>query len=382
MINSREFALHRSSQSSLKRDSEPRSRHNPAEKHEKHPHRGIFGLPDFTGKSAAIQQFVLSLNKVAGSSSRILLLGDSGTGKELAAQWIHSHSFRAEESFVAVNFAAIPAELIESELFGHEKGAFTGADERKIGRFEQAGSGTLFLDEIGDLSLRAQAKLLWVLQENYFYRGGGTKPIPFQARVLAATNQHLLSAISKRAFRHDLYFRIAIIVLHVPSLSERRDDIPQLSEHYLHSLIANHHVETCSFTKGALTVLQRLNWPGNVRQLQNVVERVALLSQGPLFTKADVEEHLIAEEHVHEHARLKNEHPADSIQDYLAKSATFTQFKERSEAWFLQSKLSRFHWNVAETARELGMTRSALYAKIKKYALPLKEIELNGKHSL
>ena len=328
-------------------------------------------LPEFMGESQVIKNFVASIQKVANSKSRVLILGESGTGKELAAQWIHRQSTQSDQPFVAVNCAAIPTELIESELFGHEKGAFTGALERKVGRFEQAESGTLFLDEVGDLSLRAQAKLLRALQENYFYRVGGTKPVPFKARVVSATNQHLLQAVNKKTFRHDLYYRLAIIILHLPALSERREDIPQLAEVYLHKLIDTHEVDSCSFTKGALHALQCLDWPGNVRQLQNVVERLALLTEGPQITKAHVSSHIEPDEHYIWGVNFKVMELADSIQDFLKKSATLREFKTQSEAWFLETKLYQHQWNVALTARELGMTRSALYAKINQYSLPL-----------
>ena len=325
-------------------------------------------LPEFIGKSIAIQELYQSIKKVAQNASRVLILGESGSGKELAARWIHHLSSRSEQPFVAVNCAAIPSELIESELFGHEKGAFTGAIQRKTGRFEDAEEGTLFLDELGDLSLSAQAKLLRALQENQFYRVGGNKPIRFHARVLAATNRDLMDAVSKGKFRHDLYYRLAILILHVPSLRERREDIPLLVRNYLEHLIEQERIGSCVFTKGAMDFLKRLEWPGNIRQLHNVVERVALLANGPEITKEDIL-HFTEED---EHSLLMDRNSAereDSIRDFLLKSGTFRQFKERSEAWYLEHKLTQCGGNVAKTAEELGITRSALYEKIKKYSL-------------
>jgi DNA-binding NtrC family response regulator len=230
------------------------------------------------GDSVAIQQIQETIERVAPTDARVLVTGPNGTGKELVARWLHEKSHRRAQNIVEVNCAAIPAELIESELFGHEKGAFTSAHKQRIGKFEQANGGTLFLDEIGDMSLSAQAKVLRALQENKITRVGGEKEIKVDVRVITATNKDLRKAIQEGRFREDLYHRLAVIIVHVPALNERREDIPLLVDHFNKSICAEYGVPPQQFTAAAITLLQEVNWTGNIRELRNVTERLLILS--------------------------------------------------------------------------------------------------------
>src|SRR5690554_2513668 len=231
------------------------------------------------GESKAIEKIKKMINKVAPTQSRVLITGENGTGKELVAKWIHEKSPRSSGPFVEVNCAAIPADLLESELFGHEKGAFTGAANQRIGKFEQADNGTLFLDEIGDMSLSAQAKVLRALQENKITRVGGSESIPIDVRILAATNKDLQKEIREGNFREDLFHRISVIPVKVPALSERKSDIPLIAESMLDQLKINDiGFSSVHFSKSGLKALQKQEWSGNVRELQNAVERLGILS--------------------------------------------------------------------------------------------------------
>ena len=229
------------------------------------------------GETPEIIQIKEMIEKVAPSDARVLVTGANGTGKELVARSLHDQSSRKDQPFVEVNCAAIPAELIESELFGHEKGAFTSAVKQKKGKFELASGGTLFLDEIGDMSASAQAKVLRALQENVIQRVGGEKDIKVNARVVAATNKDLRKEIDEGNFREDLYHRLAVILIHVPSLNERRDDIPMLAEHFLSMVCAEHGIARKSFNDSALDELTKTDWSGNIRELRNIVERLVIL---------------------------------------------------------------------------------------------------------
>jgi DNA-binding NtrC family response regulator len=237
-----------------------------------------------TDKIMAIKEMI---EKVAPSDARVLITGQNGTGKELVARSLHDQSDRKDAPFIEVNCAAIPAELIESELFGHEKGAFTSAVKQKKGKFELANGGTLFLDEIGDMSASAQAKVLRALQENVIQRVGGEKDIKVNARVVAATNKDLRKEIEEGNFREDLYHRLAVILIHVPSLNDRRDDIPLLADHFMTIICAEHGIARKSFDIKALEALQKLNWTGNIRELRNIVERLIILG-GDTITADDV----------------------------------------------------------------------------------------------
>ncbi len=239
--------------------------------------RKISKTYDMIGESPAINDIKNMIERVAPTDARVLITGDNGTGKELVARWLHELSPRAAAPFVEVNCAAIPSELIESVLFGHEKGSFTSAIKQRKGDFEQADSGTLFLDEIGDMSLSAQAKVLRVLQENKIMRVGGEKEIEVNVRVIAATNKDLKEEIEKRNFREDLYHRLSVILIHVPSLNERRDDIPILANHFIKEISENEGKPLMTFTNEALAELQKMPWAGNIRELHNVVERLSIL---------------------------------------------------------------------------------------------------------
>ncbi|HDR90425.1 MAG TPA: sigma-54-dependent Fis family transcriptional regulator [Bacteroidetes bacterium] len=232
---------------------------------------------DIIGESPAIKKILEMIDRVAPTDARVLITGESGTGKELVARWLHEKSRRAEHPFVEVNCAAIPSELIESELFGHEKGSFTSAIKQRIGKFEQANGGTLFLDEIGDMSLSAQAKVLRALQENKINRVGSDKDIPVDVRIIAATNKDIKKEIEENRFREDLYHRISVILIHVPSLNERKDDIPLLAEHFNEQICGEYGIPKKIIAPEAITALQNINWTGNIREFRNVLERLIIL---------------------------------------------------------------------------------------------------------
>lgn len=250
--------------------------------------RKVSRVQEMVGESTQIAKIKDTIDKVAPTDARVLITGDNGVGKELVARWIHEKSSRHHGPIVEVNCAAIPAELIESELFGHEKGSFTSAIKQRIGKFEQANGGTLFLDEIGDMSLSAQAKVLRALQEGKITRVGADKDINVDVRVIAATNKDLLKEVEEKNFRLDLYHRLGVIIIHVPSLNDRREDIPMLAEHFLQVIANEYGQPKKSIDKNALEALQQHNWTGNIRELRNVVERLVILS-GKTITVEDVE---------------------------------------------------------------------------------------------
>ena len=249
-------------------------------------------VQEMIGASGGISKIKETIEKVAPTDARILITGDNGVGKELVARWVHEKSSRADGQLVEVNCAAIPSELIESELFGHEKGSFTSAIKQRIGKFEQANGGTLFLDEIGDMSLNAQAKVLRALQEGKITRVGGDKEINVDVRVIAATNKDLLKEVEAKTFRLDLYHRLSVIVVHVPSLNERREDIPLLVETFLEDICKDYGMATKTIADDALRLLQNYNWTGNIRELRNVVERLIILS-GKFITRDDVKNYVL-----------------------------------------------------------------------------------------
>jgi len=242
---------------------------------------------EMIGESASMKKIQETIDKIAPTEARVLITGSNGTGKELVARWIHEKSNRNKGPIVEVNCAAIPSELIESELFGHEKGSFTSAHKQRLGKFEQANGGTIFLDEIGDMSLDAQAKVLRALQESKIARVGGDKEIKVDVRVLAATNKDLRKEIEEKRFREDLYHRLAVIIIEVPPLNDRRGDIPQLVEHFIELICNEYGIAAKKITKEALVALQNVNWTGNIRELRNVVERLIILS-GNEITAEDV----------------------------------------------------------------------------------------------
>ncbi len=246
------------------------------------------GIASMIGQAPAMQEVFRSIGRLAGSSMTVLITGESGTGKELVARALHDHSPRANKAFVALNTSAIASELLESELFGHEKGAFTGADARRIGRFEQADGGTLFLDEIGDMSPALQTRLLRVLAESEFYRVGGQTPISVDVRVIAATNQDLARAVKESRFREDLFHRLNVIRINTPPLRQRREDIPVLLEHYLTEAAKELGAAAKTLDEDALATLQAFSWPGNVRQLVNATRRLTVTAPGRVITAEDV----------------------------------------------------------------------------------------------
>ncbi|MFI5232388.1 MAG: sigma-54-dependent transcriptional regulator [Gemmatimonadales bacterium] len=312
---------------------------------------------EIVGKSFAIRALTENIGKVADTTARVLITGENGTGKELVARALHRQSPRARKPFVEVNCAAIPGELIESELFGHMKGSFTGAVQERAGKFEQADGGTLFLDEVGDMSLAAQAKVLRVLQDGDVTRIGGAKPRKVDVRVIAATNKRLESEIAEGRFREDLYYRLNVVPVHVPPLRERREDIPLLVEHFLSQFARNDGVAARSVEGAAIERLAAFEWPGNVRELRNTIERLLILAPGPRVTVADVER-LTG-------ARASSTGGLGGLED----SASFEAFKLAAERAFLAVKLRQHDWNVAETARALDMPRSNLYKKIERHGL-------------
>ena len=312
---------------------------------------------EIVGRSYAIRAVIDKIDKVAKTPARVLITGENGTGKELVARAIHRESLRSSGPFVEVNCAAIPSELIESELFGHMKGSFTGAVADRAGKFEQANGGTLFLDEVGDMSAAAQAKVLRVLQDNVVTRIGGSKPIQVDVRVLAATNKTLEEEITAGRFREDLFYRLNVVPLHVPPLRERREDIPLLAAHFIAQLTEREGMPPRVVTPDTVARLQSLDWPGNVRELKNTIERLLILSPGPRIAAEDVD-------------RLVGRRGPDQIGlGSLLESKTFEEFKHAAERAFLLAKLREFDWNVSETARVLDMPRSNLYKKIERYRL-------------
>jgi two-component system, NtrC family, nitrogen regulation response regulator NtrX len=313
---------------------------------------------EIVGASGAVRGLVDQIARIAATPARVLITGENGTGKELVARALHAQSPRAKKPFVEVNCAAIPSELIESELFGHMKGSFTGAVQDRAGKFEQSDGGTLFLDEIGDMSLAAQAKVLRVLQEGEVTRIGGAKVHKVDVRVIAATNKRLEDEIAAGRFREDLYYRLNVVPITVPPLRERREDIPMLVQHFLERLSTDSGLPLRELDDAAIERLKALDWPGNIRELRNTVERLLILSSGPRIVRSDVD-------------RLVGTRAGDggSAIGALEEYTTYEEFKDAAERAFLQVKLRQFDWNVAETARSLDMPRSNLYKKIERHGL-------------
>ncbi len=323
-----------------------------------------------TGLSPAIVALREQITRVAPTDAWILITGENGTGKEIAARSIHAKSRRSEKPLVAVNCAAIPEELIESELFGHVKGAFTGADSAKAGKFEMAHQGTLFLDEIADMSLKTQAKILRILQEQSFERVGGHKTVRVDVRVIAATNKSLEGEIAAGRFREDLYYRLRVIPLEVPPLRERGDDILLLIEEFLHAMTAEHGFKPLTFTPDAKTALLRYPWPGNVRELKNFVERMLIMHSG-LTIQAD----MLPPEYHGSFSPLSQKDSA-GIQGSGLISNGHMDFKTARAAFetcFLESKMQEFGGNITRLAEAIGLERSHLSRKLKSYNIQTPE---------
>src|SRR3982075_3076672 len=311
--------------------------------------RRRLGKHDVIWSGPVMERLLAQVERVAASESRVAIQGETGTGKELIARTIHQKSARRAGPFVTLNCAAVPGELIESELFGHEKGSFTGASGRHIGKFEQAGGGTLFLDEIGDMPLAMQSKLLRVLEEGEIERVGGDKPIPVDARVVIATHRNLEELVRQGAFRADLFHRVNVFPIVLPPLRERAEEVPVLAEYFAAQVAAQNGWRTKHFSAEALDILKHYAWPGNVRELRNVVERVLLLSNAETITTGEVEMALPA-------VRNGPSGPA-------AENGTLAHRIESFEREVLLTELRRHHHHMTNVARALGLERSHLYKK-------------------
>lgn len=316
---------------------------------------------DIIGQSSPIVRIKDTIEKVAPTEARVLITGENGSGKELVARWIHEKSNRANGPLIEVNCAAIPSELIESELFGHEKGSFTSAIKQRIGKFEQANGGTLFLDEIGDMSMSAQSKVLRALQENKITRVGGEKEIPVDVRIIAATNKDLFKEIELNNFRMDLYHRLSVIIIHVPTLNERSDDIPEIAQSFLEEICSDYGVPVKKFSPAAMKTLQSNHWTGNIRELHNMVERLIILSDKEI-TEQDVL--------LNSGANRKNMGlEIIPVENDYSQYASYQDFKDEVEKNYILFKLEKNNWNVTKTAEEMDIQRSHLYNKIEKYQL-------------
>jgi two-component system nitrogen regulation response regulator NtrX len=313
------------------------------------------------GDSAALKQVMAAVSRAAPTNATVLIQGESGVGKELVARTIHRNSLRSRERFVQVNCAAIPEELIESELFGHEKGSFTGATEKQIGKFEQADRGTIFLDEVGDMSAKTQAKVLRVLQEGEVERLGSARTIKVDVRVIAATNKNLEEEIERGHFREDLYFRLAVIPVHVPPLRERPEDIPPLVRHYMEYFARDNNVRPKRITPAAVEVLQRHRWKGNIRELRNTVERLMIMTAGDNIDVADLPDIL--------RSPSSTGRAGPSADQDAARAGTLREFKDSTERAYLVSKLRENGWNISKTAEAIDTPRSNLYKKLEQYQI-------------
>ncbi len=316
---------------------------------------------EILGESEAMRRIREMIERVAPLDTRVLIVGPSGSGKELVARWIHLKSQRAKGPFVDVNCAAIPVDLIESQLFGHEKGSFTHAIKQHIGRFEEAHGGTLFLDEIGDMPPAAQAKVLRVIEEGKIRRIGGEKDIPVNVRIIAATNKDLPSEIQAGRFREDLYHRLSVVVIEVPPLRERVEDIPLLAQAFLNEILAEYKLPPKSFTEAALEALKRLPWPGNVRELRNAVERLVIFS-GAEITAEDVRSFVIPSRR-----QQREEKPSSPTVELEGKG--LTEFLDEMEREYLLYHLRQHGFNISKTAEALGMQRPNLHVRMKRLGI-------------
>jgi len=307
------------------------------------------------GETQVMKDLMVLIQRVAPTEARVLITGENGSGKELVAQAIHRFSKRSAQPLIEVNCAAIPNELIESELFGHERGSFTGATNQREGKFELADHGTIFLDEIGDMSLNAQAKVLRALEEGRIERVGGSRPISVDVRVIAATNKHLLDFVKNGGFREDLYHRLNVIPIRVPSLRERREDIPRLARAFVEEVCTQNGMAAKTIADEALRKLQSLDWSGNVRELRNTIERMVIMTPGSVIAEGEI----MAPPPAHR----------GETAELMVEGLTFQEFKDRAEAAFIKKQLEASGWNVSKTADVLQIQRSHLYSKIKKYGL-------------
>ena len=304
------------------------------------------------GDSPKIQEILLKIRQVAPTNGRVLITGESGTGKELIAHAIHAFSDRIEAPLVKVNCAAIPQELIESELFGHEAGSFTGASKKRVGKFEQADGGTIFLDEIGDMSLSTQAKVLRVLEEREYERVGGNQTLKTDVRVISATNKHLPDEIESGNFREDLYYRLNVVPVHVPPLRERVKDLPLLVDYFLLRFCRENGKQTMFLSDAAMNNLRRRNWLGNVRELRNLMERVVILCPSQTIDESDLSEEV-----------RRDNTGGDSSE------ASLKDARQEFESRFILNCLKGNSWNITETAKQLGIERTHLHRKMRQYEI-------------
>lgn len=312
---------------------------------------------ELLGNHPSMKKLWKEIIKISPTNATVLIHGESGTGKELIARAIHSQSLRAKERFVQVNCAAIPEELIESEFFGHEKGAFTGATEKKPGKFEQADGGTIFLDEIGDMSLKTQSKVLRVLEEGEVQKVGSSRINKVDVRVIAATNKDLGKEKKEGTFREDLYFRLNVIPIFSPSLREKKEDIPLLVEYFSKIYAEENNFKVKKFSEDVLEAMTKYPWKGNVRELKNVVERLIIMTEADIIERQDLPE------------RIRGE-----IDIYLPEAKgikTLKEFRELAEKDFILAKLEENNWNISQTAREIDTPRSNLYKKLEHYGIKI-----------
>jgi DNA-binding NtrC family response regulator len=330
--------------------------------------RRRIGKHELVGSGPALKKLLGEIERVAASETRVCILGETGTGKELVARAIHEKSARRENAFVTLNCAAVPAELIESALFGHEKGSFTGAAAKHLGKFEQAEGGTLFLDEIGDMPLAMQAKLLRVLEEGEVERVGGDKPIRVNVRVLVATHRNLENLVKENGFRQDLFHRVYVFPLRVPSLRERKEDLPELIAHFASQVAAQNGWKQKSFEGEAVEELRYYSWPGNVRELRNVVERLILLSEGEAVNGDDVKLVLPS------YTSKTGDSGASAGANHHETSGTLAERSEVFERETLIAEIRRQNFHMTNVARALGLERSHLYKKCQQLGIDLQAI--------
>jgi two-component system nitrogen regulation response regulator NtrX len=307
---------------------------------------------EMIGKSPGIVEVRSIIDTAAATNARVFITGDNGTGKELVARAIYRKSLRSDKPFVKVNCAAIPDELIESELFGHEKGAFTGAVNRRLGKFELSNSGTIFLDEVCDMSASTQAKVLRVLQEQQFERVGGNETIEVDVRVISATNIDIRTAIEEGRFREDLYYRLNVIPIHVPSISERIEDIPLLADYFIEKFSKEHGLGTKEILDGGMEFLMKYSWPGNVRELKNIIERLMIMVQKEVIDEGDIKKH------------LKSYDYEDAISRDIS---SLKKAREDFEREHILRALRHNNGNITSTSKQLGIERTNLHRKIKQY---------------
>jgi len=313
---------------------------------------------ELIGNHPSMKKLWNEIMKIAPTNATVFIYGESGTGKELIARAIHNHSLRAKDSFVQVNCAAIPEELIESELFGHVKGAFTGATEKKPGKFELADGGTIFLDEVGDMSLKTQAKVLRVLEEGEVQKVGSSKINKVDVRVIAATNKELNGEIKEGNFREDLYFRLNVVPLYSPALREKKEDIPLLIEYFSRLMTDENNFKPKKFSDEAIQAMMRYPWKGNVRELKNVIERLIVSTEGSAIENKDLPEEIRGEMRIY----LPDAKGVRNLKE----------FRDLAEKEFILSKLRENDWNISQTAREIDTPRSNLYKKLEQYGIKIK----------